>query len=67
MRRILRYVVSLVIPGRRAAASPESMNTGPWNLDSGFDPLGRPGMTPRRWEELKTPYAMAFRIAWTLS
>jgi hypothetical protein len=34
-----------VIPGRRTAASPESMNTGLWNMDSGLGPLGRPGMT----------------------
>jgi hypothetical protein len=35
----------LVIPGRRAAASLESMNTGLWNMDSGLGPTGRPGMT----------------------
>ncbi len=34
-----------VIPGRRAAASPEPMNTGLWNMDSGFGLAGRPGMT----------------------
>ena len=37
--------VQLVIPGRRTAASPESMNTGLWNMDSGLCPLGSPGMT----------------------
>jgi hypothetical protein len=41
----LRRAVYLVIPGRRAAASPESMNTGLWNMDSGSGPAGRPGMT----------------------
>jgi hypothetical protein len=34
-----------VIPGRRTAASPESMNTGLWNMDSGLGLLGLPGMT----------------------
>jgi len=34
-----------VIPGRRAAASPESMNTGLWKMDSGPAPMARPGMT----------------------
>ena len=34
-----------VIPGRRNAANPESRNTGLWNMDSGFSPLGCPGMT----------------------
>src|SRR5205085_901976 len=36
---------SPVIPGRRAAASPESTNTGLWKMDSGFTPSARPGMT----------------------
>jgi protein ImuB len=34
-----------VIPGRRAAASPESMNTSLWKMDSGPAPMARPGMT----------------------
>jgi len=34
-----------VIPGRRAAASPESMNTSLWKMDSGPRPSGDPGMT----------------------
>jgi protein ImuB len=34
-----------VIPGRRAATSPESMNTGLWKMDSGPAPMARPGMT----------------------
>ena len=34
-----------VIPGRRAAASPESMNTRLWKMDSGPAPMARPGMT----------------------
>src|SRR6266542_5545363 len=34
--------ITTVIPGRRAAASPESMPTGLWNLDSGRRPFGRP-------------------------
>jgi hypothetical protein len=40
-----------VIPGRREAASPESMNTNGDNtsptvfMDSGLAPLARPGMT----------------------
>jgi hypothetical protein len=31
----------LVIPGRRAAASPEPMNTGLWNIGSGLAAFGR--------------------------
>ena len=31
-----------VIPGRRGAANPESMNTGLWNMDSGFGPQAAP-------------------------
>jgi hypothetical protein len=39
--------VRSVIPGRREAASPESMNTGLWNMDSGLAGWRpRPGMTP---------------------
>jgi hypothetical protein len=39
--------VRSVIPGRREAASPESVNTGLWNMDSGLaDWRPRPGMTP---------------------
>jgi len=34
-----------VIPERRAAANPEPMNTGVWNMGFGFGPSGRPGMT----------------------
>jgi hypothetical protein len=34
-----------VIPGRRAAASPESMASILQIIDSGFAPLARPGMT----------------------
>jgi protein ImuB len=34
-----------VIPGHRAAASPEPMNTGLWKMDSGLAPPARPGMT----------------------
>jgi hypothetical protein len=30
----------IVIPGRRAAASPESMNTGLWKMDSGLAAFG---------------------------
>jgi len=36
---------NIVIPGRRSAANPESMNTGLWNMGSGLGPAGRPGMT----------------------
>jgi hypothetical protein len=39
----------VVIPGRGEAASPEPKNTGLWNIDSGFAPLGRPGMTSENW------------------
>jgi hypothetical protein len=35
----------VVVPGLGEAESPEPMNTGLWNMDSGFDPSGRPGMT----------------------
>jgi hypothetical protein len=31
---------SVVIPGRRAAANPEPMNTGLWNMGSGFAAFG---------------------------
>jgi len=34
-----------VIPGRRAAANPESLNTGLWKMDSGLRASGSPGMT----------------------
>jgi hypothetical protein len=34
-----------LIPGSRDAANPEPMNTGLWNMGSGLDPSGRPGMT----------------------
>ena len=34
-----------VIPGRSAAANPESKNTGLWNMASGFTPAACPGMT----------------------
>jgi hypothetical protein len=34
-----------VIPGRGAAASPKSKNTGHWNMDSGLALAGPPGMT----------------------
>ena len=30
----------IVIPGRRAAASPEAMNTGLWNMASGLAACG---------------------------
>ncbi len=30
-----------VIPGRRAAASPEPINTGLWNMGSGLAAFGR--------------------------
>jgi len=30
----------IVIPGRRAAANPEAMNTGLWNIDSGLAACG---------------------------
>src|SRR6266478_1144678 len=35
----------LVIPGRRAAASPEPINTGLWNMGSGPAAARHPGMT----------------------
>src|SRR5690242_3668754 len=35
----------IVIPGLGGAESPESMNTGFWNMDSGLAALRRPGMT----------------------
>jgi protein ImuB len=39
---------SSVVPGRgRKPASPEPMNTGLWNMDSGFAAARRPGMTIR--------------------
>jgi protein ImuB len=39
-----------VIPGRgRKPANPESMNTGLWNMDSGFAPSDHPGMTGREF------------------
>src|SRR5205085_1096794 len=34
-----------VIPGRRAAASPEPINTGHWNMGSGLAATRHPGMT----------------------
>src|SRR5207248_2506479 len=34
-----------VIPGRRVAASPESMNTSLWKMDSGLAPSARSGIT----------------------
>jgi hypothetical protein len=37
----------MVIPGRPEGPGPESMNTGPWNMDSGFAAMPRPGMTSR--------------------
>ena len=44
-------ITRTVIPGRRGAASPESMNTGLWNMDSGLAAMRRPGMTmPARYE-----------------
>src|SRR5438477_2447998 len=36
---------SVVVPGLGDAESPESMNTGLWNMASGLGPSGRPGMT----------------------
>src|SRR5882762_6383485 len=36
---------SLVIPGRRTAASPETINTGLWNMGSGPAAARHPGMT----------------------
>src|SRR5947208_1899002 len=36
---------SFVIPGRRAAASPEPIDTGLWNLGSGPAAARHPGMT----------------------
>ena len=33
---------TLVIPGRRAAANPESISTGWWVMDSGLAPNGAP-------------------------
>jgi protein ImuB len=41
---------SFVIPGRAKGASPESMNTGFWNMDSGLAPAWRPGMTGNKVE-----------------
>ena len=35
----------VVVPGLGKAESPGPINTGLWNMDSGLDPLGRPGMT----------------------
>jgi hypothetical protein len=35
----------VVVPGLGEAGSPGPINTGLWNMDSGLDPLGRPGMT----------------------
>jgi protein ImuB len=45
---------SSVIPGRRAAASPEPKNTGLWDMGSGFSASPSPGMTKKR-EETVTP------------
>src|SRR6202011_4126325 len=42
-----RCVESIVIPGLGGAESPESMNTGLWNMDSGLTAARRPGMTER--------------------
>src|SRR6478672_4403467 len=42
-----------VIPGRRPAASPESMNTGLWNMDSRLGLSGRPGMTAELQPDLQ--------------
>jgi hypothetical protein len=39
------FAKAFVIPGRHAAASPESMNTGLWNMDSGLSASPSPGMT----------------------
>ena len=36
---------SVVVPGLGDAESPESMNTGLWNMGSGFAAARRPGMT----------------------
>jgi hypothetical protein len=36
---------SNVIPGSPERRGPESMNTGLWNMDSGFAAARRPGMT----------------------
>ena len=48
---------SVVIPGRREAASPESITTIV-SMDSGPAPMARPGMTKERLECLaKKPYA----------
>jgi hypothetical protein len=33
------------LDGRQTAANPEPMNTGRWNVDSGFAAAQRPGMT----------------------
>ena len=41
----MRVPQRVVIPGRRAAANPESKDRGFWNMDSGLGPIGRPGMT----------------------
>src|SRR3984893_202806 len=41
-----------VIPGSPERRGPESMNTGLWNMDSGFGPSGRPGMTSRQSRRL---------------
>jgi hypothetical protein len=41
-----------VIPGHGEAASPESMTTGLWKMDSGLTAARRPGMTAagaNRW------------------
>jgi hypothetical protein len=46
-RTRIQQTSETVIPGRRKAANRESMNTGLWNIDSGFGPAGRPGMTIR--------------------
>jgi hypothetical protein len=35
----------VVVPGLGEAESPEAMNAGLWNMDSGLGPAGRPGMT----------------------
>jgi hypothetical protein len=35
----------VVVPGLGEAESPEPMNTGLWNMDSGLAAARRPGMT----------------------
>jgi len=42
---VTRMTTKFVIPGRGGAESPESRNTGLWNMDSGFAAARRPGMT----------------------